>query len=477
MSARRIVLSAAGAVLLLALALASGATGAPARHAKPHAILGGAATGAVNLSSNWLVVSGRVKPGTQAPTDAACRAKLGKPCYSPQEIRHAYGVDQLLRMGNDGTGKTIVIIDSFGSPTITSDLATFDAAYGLPAPPSFKVLSPLGTVPFDPTHIPDQASWASETTLDVEWAHAIAPGANIVLLTSPVNETQGVEGMAQFDTLLNYALDHHLGQIISQSFGATENTLFNPDGERIIKSFEDTYARAAAMGVRVLASAGDFGSSNAEGDLTTYYPFPTVNFPASSPLVTAVGGTSLHLDTNGNYQSETVWNAGGASGGGISQKFTEPPYQAVLPPAVQKELGGKRGLPDVSWNADPNTPVLVYQSFMGPGSAGYHGVGGTSEGAPAWAGLVADLDQLVGGPINLNPFVYGLGAVGKGFHDVTAGNNAMNGVKGYSAGPGWDPATGWGTPDVGQLLDGIASPPQATQPALPPVGPSFTVSR
>jgi subtilase family serine protease len=459
------------------LAFVSVATGAPAGRTNPRATLGGAAAEAVNLSSNWLVVSGRVKPGTEAPADAACRSKFGKPCYSPQEIRHAYGVDQLLRRGDDGTGKTIVIIDSFGSPTIASDLATFDNAYGLPAPRSFKVVAPLGTVPFDPAHIPDQTSWASETTLDVEWAHAIAPGAGIVLLTSPVNETQGVEGMAQFDTLLNYALDHHLGQIISQSFGATENTLFNPDGEQIFKSFEATYRRAAAMGVTVLASAGDFGSSNAEGDLTTYYPFPTVNFPASSPLVTAVGGTSLHLDTNGNYQSESVWNAGGASGGGVSQKFTEPPYQAVLPPAVQSQLGAKRGLPDVSWNADPNTPVLIYQSFMGPKNAGYHGVGGTSEGAPAWAGLVADLDQLFGGQINLNPFVYALGATGKGFHDVTAGNNSMNGVKGYNATPGWDLATGWGTPDVGQLLAGIASPPQGTQPALPPVSPSFPVAR
>jgi len=180
-------------------------------------------------------------------------------------------------------------VDSFGSPTIASDLATFDAGYGLPAPPSFKVLAPLGTVPFNPA-VPDQVNWAFETTLDVEWAHAMAPDASIVLLTSPVDETEGVQGLPQFNALENYALDHHLGQVISQSWGATENTLFTPAGEKVFRQFQATYARAAAMGVTVLASTGDSGSSNLEANLTTYYPFPTMNFPASSPLVTAVGG-------------------------------------------------------------------------------------------------------------------------------------------------------------------------------------------
>jgi subtilase family serine protease len=302
-------------------------------------------------------------------------------------------------------------------------------------------------VPFDPANS-DMVNWAVETTLDVEWSHAMAPDASIVLLTSPADETEGVQGMPQFNELENYALDHHLGQVISQSWGATENTLFTPAGQQVFKNFAQTYARAAAMGVTVLASAGDFGSSNPELNGTTFYPFPTVNFPASSPLVTAVGGTSLYADTSGDYQSETVWNSdGGAGGGGISQVFSEPLYQRlVLPQSGQKLLGGHRGIPDISWNADPNTSILVYLSFAGlPGAGYYYFIGGTSEGSPQWAGLVADLDQLAGHPIGfLNPYLYALGAAGIGFHDITVGNNSDNGVPGYTATPGWDPASGWG---------------------------------
>lgn len=395
--------------------------------------------------------------GAGAPTDAACRAALGTPCYSPQEIQHAYGVDRLLGRGDNGAGETIAIIDAYGSPTLASDLASFDAGYGLPAPPSLRILSPLGTVPFDPTAIPDQITWAGETTLDVEWSHAMAPSADIVVLTSPVDETEGVQGLPQFDYLLNYALDHHLGRIISQSWGATENTLFSAAGKQVLKSFEKTYARAAAMGVTVLAGSGDSGSTSPELDLTTYYPFPTVAFPASSPLVTTVGGTSLYADTSGDYQSETVWdNSGGATGSGISQVFGEPPYQFLLPQSVQKQLAGHRGIPDVVWNADEDTPILIYTSFRGPSNAGYYLASGTSEGPPAWAGLVSDLDQLVGRPIGLmNPYLYALGAAGKGFHDITVGNNSFGGVPGYDATPGWDLATGWGSPNVAQLFGDI----------------------
>jgi subtilase family serine protease len=214
----------------------------------------------------------------------------------------------------------------------------------------------------------------------------------------------------------------------------------------------------------VLASTGDFGSANPELNGTTFYPFPTVGFPASSPLVTAVGGTSLYATTRGVYERETVWNHnGGASGGGISQHFGEPAYQRVLPASDQKLLNGHRGIPDVSWNADPSTSILVRASFFGL-TPGYYAIGGTSEGSPDWAGLVADLDQLAGHPVGLlNPYLYALGAAGIGFHDVTVGNNAANGVPGYSATPGWDAATGWGTPDVGQLLADIAFLAQGNQ--------------
>ena len=124
----------------------------------------------------------------------------------------------------------------------------------------------------------------------------MAPRASIVLMTSPVDETEGVQGLPQFNALENFALNHRLGQVISQSWGATENTLFTRAGKRVFRSFEATYARAARMGVTVLASTGDAGTANVDVS-GKIYPFPTVNFPASSPLVTAVGGTSLTADT------------------------------------------------------------------------------------------------------------------------------------------------------------------------------------
>jgi subtilase family serine protease len=402
-----------------------------------------------------------------APTDEYCRLTYDSPCYSPQEMRTAYGLNGLIASGAEGAGETIVIIDSYGSPTIAADLAAFDAGYGLPDPPSFTVLAPLGTVPWNPTLYPDQPGWAAETTLDVEWAHAIAPGAAIVLLTSPVDETEGVQGLPEFLALEKYALDHHLGKIITQSWSATENTLFagaaGPEGPRLIQAYNEFYQRAADEHVTVLAAAGDDGSSNPETDGITFYPFPTVGFPASSPLVTSVGGTILYADTSGNYQSETVWNDDGccAGGGGVSQLFKAPSYQIEsLPYEVKAKLHGMRGVPDVSYNADCNNAILVYLSYFGPDDAGYYTICGTSEGSPQWAGIVADLNQFSGRPLGfLNPAIYALGGSGRFTsvgRDITVGNNALLDVPGatapgYSATRGWDPASGWGTPNLVEL--------------------------
>lgn len=404
---------------------------------------------------------------SQPPTDAYCRETFGTPCYSPQEMRTAYGMNGLINSGMVGAGETIVIIDSYGSPTIAADLAAFDAGFGLPDPPSFTVLSPLGTVPWNPTLYPDQPGWAAETTLDVEWAHAMAPGASIVLMTSPVDETEGVQGMPEFLELEKYALDHHLGKIISQSWGATENTLFRdtagPGGPKVIADYLAFQRRAAGEHVTLLAAAGDDGTSNPETDGVTFYPFPTVGFPASSPFVTAVGGTILTTDTSGNYQSEVVWNDPGccAGGGGISQLFEAPDYQRdSLRREVREELGGMRGIPDISYNADCNNSIIIYLSYFGPGSAGWYGICGTSEGSPQWAGIVADLNQYAGRPLGfLNPALYAAGGFRQFYkfgRDITVGNNALLGVPGavapgYSATPGWDLASGWGTPNFAKL--------------------------
>src|SRR5258706_674556 len=164
--------------------------------------------------------------------------------------------------------------------------------------------------------------------------------------------------------------------------------------------------------VTIFGSSGDNGvaNPNVSGKI---YPFPTVNFPSSSPYITSVGGTSLMASIHGTYQSETGWSG---SGGGISQYFPEPAYQqAYLPSSVQQLLNGYRGLPDISYNADPNTSILVYLSFLGPSQAGYYAIGGTSEGCPQWAGIIADGNQMAGRPLGfINQALYQI-AAGKAY--------------------------------------------------------------
>ena len=402
------------------------------------------------------------KGSAAPPTDAQCRAASGTPCYSPQEIRTAYNVTPLINAGYNGKGQTIVIVDSYGSPSIASDLQTFDKGYGLPDPPSFKVLAPLGTVPFDPANS-IQVNWAFETTLDVEWAHALAPGASIVLLTSPVAETESIQGLPEFLKLEQYAVQNKLGNIISQSWGTTEQTLTDQASQNVVAQYESFYQQATKQShISFFASSGDSGASNVGLDGKTFYSFPTVIFPASSPYVTAVGGTSLYANTRGSYGSEVVWNdnKGGSGGGGISTLFSEPSYQTNnLSAKTNKQLNGKRGIPDIAYNADPRTSILVYLSFI-PKAAGYYRIGGTSEGAPQWAGLTADFNQKAGYALGfLNPALYHIGNsnnASQAYHDITIGNNSANGVVGYHAAPGWDLTTGWGTPKAKQLADELA---------------------
>jgi subtilase family serine protease len=225
----------------------------------------------------------------------------------------------------------------------------------------------------------------------------------------------------------------------------------------LMARFNAFYRSATLGGVTFLGSTGDSGTANPDVN-NNVYPFPTVNFPAISPWVTAVGGTSLRLSTTGRYESESVWNdgAGSATGGGVSQHTPEPAYQRSLPRVDQTLLAGHRAIPDLSFNADPDTGVLVHVGFLGGASNGYYIFGGTSEGSPAWAGIVADLDQRAGYPLGfLNPALYALGAANllypEVLRDVTVGNNAQPPIPGYAAGVGWDAATGWGTPHLSAL--------------------------
>ncbi len=320
--------------------------------------------------------------GAQAapPGTAACLQDYRVACYGPAQIRQAYHLGPLYAQGVTGRGVTIVIVDSYGSPTIRGDLAVFDRAYHLPAPPSLRIIQPAGKVPgYDPANS-DMVGWAGETTLDVEWAHAVAPGANILLVETPVSETEGMHGFPQIVAAEQYVLKHHLGDVISQSFGATEATF--PAG-RAVQSLRAAYQLADRDHVTVLTASGDSGAAGLGLDQATYYLFPVTSWPDSDPLVTGVGGTQLHFSAKGAPMAPTVWNdtynqaaneltEGGAgpnplaSGGGLSMFFTRPAYQQ----AVADVVGGKRGVPDVSMSASCSGSVVTYGTYGGAPAAG-----------------------------------------------------------------------------------------------------------
>jgi len=376
-------------------------------------------------------------------------------------MRVAYSVQSLLERGFTGKGQTIVDIVSYGSPTLQQDMDTFDQQFGLP-PITINVLSPLGTKPVDHPTVKDLAGWADETTLDVQRIHAIAPDAGIVVLTSPVNETESTIGLPQFLQLEQYAITNHLGNIISQSFGASEVTLNNVAGKQEVQKWDAFFKQATTQqGITFFAASGDNGATDfADLQATKLSPTPTTSFPTDDSWVTSVGGTALQRD--GTAFQETAWNAsGGASGGGFSSFFPTPSYQLTLPTSVQNQLNNRRGVPDVAGDADPSTALAIYTS-----DAGWNLIGGTSASTPLWAAFIAIANQMAGHPLGfINPALYKLAASSaytQDFHDITIGNNSVDRdgvqVQGYPAVPGWDPVTGLGTPVLDKLLpDLIAS--------------------
>ena len=382
-------------------------------------------------------------------------------CYAPSLIRDAYNFPSSL----DGTGQTILIVDAFGSPTIESDLAAFDSLFGIPAPPSFTILCPEdGCPPYDPNDPHGQAGWAFETSLDVEYAHAMAPGANIVLVvgsTSSGNAVNSAEAAA---------IKRYPGSIMSQSFGIPE--IIVRANRFQLNQAEKNYSAAQAAGITVLAAAGDAGATNG-------YSTANALFPASDPLVTAVGGTQgdpypgglagcdpTSETCTGTYGGEEVWNEavfGAATGGAPSLLFPVPSYQSGL--TLNESPLTARTTPDISYNAAVNGGVLVYISFLGPANSGFYVVGGTSAGSPQWASIFALVNQCRAshskGPLGFaNPAIYtlaGSSAYGADFHDITVGNNHLVGTPvGFTAVPGWDAASGWGTPNVAPLVPDLA---------------------
>jgi subtilase family serine protease len=407
-----------------------------------------------------VLTKGLVSP---IPT-SQCRTQLGIACYSPLQYRVAYDLNSLydgsaLGRSITGAGRTIVIVDSFGSPTIANDLATFDAQWGLPAA-NLQVMK-FGNVPaFDPTDS-TMVGWAEETTLDVEYAHAIAPGAKIVLAETPVAEVEGTSGFPEMMNAEKSLIDRGIGDVITQSFGATENTFpgFSSGNFSSLLNLRYAFKDAQAHGVTVLASSGDDGATDAESDASTLYPFRVNSWPSSDPLVTSVGGTQLNLDNNGSRLSpDVVWNDGhGAGGGGVSGIFSRPVYQA----GVGQEVGSKRGTPDISMSAAVNGAAWIYTSFGGV-SVGWHLVGGTSEASPIFSGIVALADQAAGHRLGLiNPALYVMGTLSaaggsNGIVDVTSGNNSFGGVTGFPAKRGYDLASGWGTIDAAKFVPALA---------------------
>src|SRR5215469_691806 len=338
----------------------------------------------------------------QTPTStaiAACPVVIASStCRTPYDFRVAYGVQSLIERGFTGKGQTIVDIVSYGSPTLQQDMDIFDKQFGLP-PITIKVISPIRVARFDPTN-QDMAGWAGETELDVQIIHAVAPGANIVVLTSPVDETEGTIGLPQFLQLEQYALAHHLGNIISQSWGASEATLKDAAGQQEIHKWDAFFKQATTQqGITFFASSGDNGATDyADLKATKLSPNPTTSFPADDPWVTSVGGTSL--EGGGTAFQEIAWNR---SGGGFSSFFTTPAYQRALPASVQNQpLKQQRGVPDVAGDADPRTGLAIY-------TGGWELGGGTSASAPLWAAFMAIADQMAGHSLGfINPALYKL---------------------------------------------------------------------
>ena len=410
-------------------------------------------------------------------TTAQCEADFHVACYVPAQIQQAYNLPVLFAEGVTGKGATIVIVDSFGSPTIKNDLATFDGQVGIPAPPSFTVIQPAGPVPAFDRNNSTMLNWAGETTLDVEYAHTIAPGASIVLVETPVAETEGVTGFPQIIQAEKFVIDHHIGDVISQSFSATEQTF---SSRAAVDALRGAYVDAQQHHVTVLAASGDNGAANVGLDGSTFFTVPTTTWPPSDPLVTAVGGTQLHLDAAGNHTSpDTVWNDtfsvptnqfifgdngpnALATGGGKSVLFGRPPYQDP----VRGVVGHARGVPDISMSAACNGAVDVYQSFPGI-SPGWYPTCGTSEATPLFSGIVALAVQEARHSLGLiNSALYQMSAQhAPGLVDVTSGNNTVSvtqnnqqvTVQGFTAGPGYDLASGLGTVNAAFFVPELAA--------------------
>ena len=408
-------------------------------------------TFALNLAHPQYWMGGKATLALQLP----CMQPGAAPrCFTPQQIQNAYNVAPLYKAGITGKGHTIVIVDAFQSPTIRHDLHVFDQIFGL-NDPTLRIFAPDGLAPFNAKD-PAQVAWAAEITLDVEWAHAIAPDAAINLVLSNPLKGQQINTFSGF--LLNmlratsFAVTNNLGDVISQSFGGNEMCA----SQQALQAQHQVFQMAAQKKITLLAASGDRGAAEINCGFNSFVK--AVSTPASDPLVTAVGGTTLNTTpTTGIYQKERGWIG---SGGGFSVRFAKPMFQQGI-----AGIGTQRGLPDIAYNADPQTGVLVIWSSSGQGQDQAVVFGGTSAGSPQWAGMVALLNQSIQGRAGwLNGALYRLSKStlsGMAFHDILTGNNNFNGksinaatvhVQGFMAEHGWDAVTGLGTPNAARMI-------------------------
>ena len=346
---------------------------------------------------------------------------------TPAKMRHAYGVDQVMfgAVQGDGTGQTIAIVDAYDYPTIATDLHNFDTTFGLADPPSVTRINETGgsTLPGTDTAAKGN-DWEVEEALDVEWAHAIAPAANLVLV-----EANGPTDTDLIVNAVNTARNLPGVVAVTMSFGRAEDST-------ILGLDQYMTTPTGHAGVTFMASTGDSGAPG--------------EYPATSPNVLAVGGTTLTVDSSGNYTSEAGWSG---SGGGLSNVEPQPSYQN----GVVTQSTNQRAIPDVAFDADPATGASIYDTYDFGTSAPWMTVGGTSLSSPCWAGMIAIADQgrtiaganSLDGLANTLPRVYAIS--GGNFHDITTGNN------GNPAGTGYDLVTGRGSPVANTLVPALAS--------------------
>ncbi len=354
---------------------------------------------------------------------ATASAPSGPPtsAFTPAQVRHAYGFDQVT---NQGAGQTIGIVDAYDDPNAESDLGVFSAQFGLPACTSsngcFRKVYSNGKKPVA------NANWAVEIALDVEWAHAIAPKATILLIETPTNS---------LNDLVN-------GAVVAVKNGASTVSMSWTAAEFSSETSMDK--NFVSNGVTYLAASGDAGTGAA--------------YPAASPDVIGVGGTSLYLNAGGNYQSETAWSG---SGGGLSSYEREPSFQSQF--GIANDSHGYRGAPDVSYNGNPGTGYAVYDSIGISGYSGWFQVGGTSAGTPQWAALIAITNSMrvAARKSNLsstNTVLYSLAktAMNSDFRAVTQGTNGTCGTM-CTASAGYDYVTGLGTPQASALINALVA--------------------